>query len=121
MDIHSDCASHLHLLPLADALTCNAVVKSFGAGAREDARLGRVIKRWRVRVRRTWFRYNYTAMAQLSLLLCLRASLIGRSVLLWCRLRLARRRYLCADELLRHSRVLARRRHAHQQPLALGQ
>ncbi|EJN13650.1 ABC-type multidrug transport system, ATPase and permease component [Bradyrhizobium sp. YR681] len=68
---------------LADALTCNAVVKSFGAEAREDARLARVINRWRTRVRRTWFRYNYTAMAQLSLLLCLRASVIGGSVLLW--------------------------------------
>src|SRR6476620_8881006 len=45
---------------LADALTCNAVVKSFGAEAREDTRLARVIKRWRVRVRRTWFRHNYT-------------------------------------------------------------
>jgi ATP-binding cassette subfamily B protein len=68
---------------LADALTCNAVVKSFGAEAREDARLARVINRWRVRVRRTWFRYNYTAMSQLSLLLCLRGSVIGGSVLLW--------------------------------------
>ncbi|MGY8665447.1 ABC transporter ATP-binding protein [Bradyrhizobium sp. UFLA05-109] len=68
---------------LADALTCNAVVKSFGAEAREDARLARVIKRWSVRVRRTWLRYNYTALAQLSLLLCLRASVIGGSVLLW--------------------------------------
>ena len=68
---------------LADALTCNAVVKSFGAELREDTRLARVINRWRVRVRRTWFRYNYTAMAQLSLLLCLRASVIGGAVLLW--------------------------------------
>ncbi|SEM21883.1 ABC transporter ATP-binding protein [Bradyrhizobium sp. OK095] len=68
---------------LADSLTCNAVVKSFGAEMREDARLARVISRWRVRVRRTWFRYNYTAMSQLSLLLCLRASVIGGSVLLW--------------------------------------
>ncbi|MGY3104772.1 MULTISPECIES: ABC transporter ATP-binding protein [unclassified Bradyrhizobium] len=68
---------------LADALTCNAVVKSFGAEAREDARLGRVINRWRVRVRRTWLRYNTTAVAQLSLLLVLRASVIGGAVLLW--------------------------------------
>ncbi|MBK3659893.1 ABC transporter ATP-binding protein [Bradyrhizobium diazoefficiens] len=68
---------------LADALTCNAVVKSFGAETREDARLARVVKRWRTRVRRTWLRYNYTAMSQLSLLLCLRASVIGGSVLLW--------------------------------------
>src|SRR6202034_2150024 len=59
---------------LADAMTCNAVVKSFGAEAREDARLARVVSRWRARVRRTWLRYNYTAMAQLAVLLCLRGS-----------------------------------------------
>ncbi len=68
---------------LADALTCNAVVKSFGAELREDTRLARVISRWRVRVRRTWLRYNYTAAAQLSVLLCLRASVIGGAVSLW--------------------------------------
>ncbi len=68
---------------LADALTCNAVVKSFGAEAREDIRLAKVISRWRARVRRTWLRYNYTLMAQLAVLLCLRASVIGGSLLLW--------------------------------------
>ncbi|MEA2907956.1 MAG: ATP-binding cassette, subfamily bacterial [Bradyrhizobium sp.] len=68
---------------LADALTCNAVVKSFGAEAREDARLARVIGRWRTRVRRTWLRYNYTSTAQLLVLLCLRASVIGGALLLW--------------------------------------
>src|SRR6201747_133380 len=68
---------------LADALTCNAVVKSFGAEAREDARLARVIGRWRTRVRRTWLRYNYTSTAQLAVLLCLRGSVIGGALLLW--------------------------------------
>jgi ATP-binding cassette, subfamily B, bacterial len=68
---------------LADALTCNAVVKSFGAEAREDARLARVISRWRRRVYRTWMRYNYTGAAQLAVLLCLRASVIGGALLLW--------------------------------------
>ncbi len=68
---------------LADALTCNAVVKSFGAEAREDARLARVIARWRTRVRRTWLRYNYTSTAQLAVLLCLRGSVIGGALLLW--------------------------------------
>src|SRR3984893_17026734 len=68
---------------LADALTCNAVVKSFGAEAREDARLARVISRWRTRVRRTWLRYNYTSTEQLMVLLCLRASVIGGALLLW--------------------------------------
>src|SRR5712672_4757351 len=68
---------------LADALTCNAVVKSFGAEAREDARLAGVIGRWRARVRRTWLRYNYTSTAQLTVLLCFRTSVIGGAILLW--------------------------------------
>src|SRR3954470_14755185 len=68
---------------LADALTCNAVVKSFGAEAREDSRLAGVIGRWRTRVRRTWLRYNYTSTAQLAVLLCFRASVIGGAILLW--------------------------------------
>ncbi|HKU04636.1 MAG TPA: ABC transporter ATP-binding protein, partial [Bradyrhizobium sp.] len=68
---------------LADAMTCNAVVKSFGAEAREDDRLEGVIARWRARVRRTWFRYNYTSTAQLTVLLCFRASVIGGAILLW--------------------------------------
>ncbi|WP_420966135.1 ABC transporter ATP-binding protein [Bradyrhizobium sp. B120] len=68
---------------LADALTCNAVVKSFGAEAREDARLDGVISRWRRRVRRTWLRYTHTAAAQLMVLLCFRTSVIGGAILLW--------------------------------------
>ena len=68
---------------LADALTCNAVVKSFGAEAREDARLACVIGRWRKRVRRTWLRYTYASTTQLAMLLCVRTSVIGGSLLLW--------------------------------------
>jgi ATP-binding cassette subfamily B protein len=68
---------------LADALTCNAVVKSFGAEAREDERLARVLTRWRGRVRRTWLRYVVSSTTQLAVLLCLRASVIGGSLLLW--------------------------------------
>jgi len=68
---------------LADAMTCNAVVKSFGAEAREDARLMRVVSRWRRRVRRTWLRYVYSSTVQFTMLLCLRASVIGGALLLW--------------------------------------
>ncbi|MGA7809985.1 ABC transporter ATP-binding protein [Bradyrhizobium sp.] len=68
---------------LADALTCNAVVKSFGAEAREDSRLMRVIGRWRRRVNRTWLRYNSTNALQLAVLLGLRGSVIGGALLLW--------------------------------------
>jgi ATP-binding cassette subfamily B protein len=68
---------------LADALTCNAVVKSFGAEAREDTRFARVVSRWRRRVSRTWLRYNTTNAAQLAVLLCLRGSVVGGAVVLW--------------------------------------
>ena len=107
---------------LADALTCNAVVKSFGAEAREDARLAGVIGRWRTRVRRTWYRYNYTSTAQLAVLLCFRG--VGdrrRDPAVDRGPRHAGRRHLCADQLLHHPRLPARRRHAHQQPAAFGQ
>ncbi|MFK4719130.1 ATP-binding cassette subfamily B protein [Bradyrhizobium niftali] len=68
---------------LADALTCNTVVKSFGAEAREDARLDGVVRRWRARVQRTWLRSNGTSAVQLVMLLCFRASVIGGAILLW--------------------------------------
>jgi ATP-binding cassette, subfamily B, bacterial len=68
---------------LADAITCNAVVKSFGAEAREDERLARVIARWRNRTRQTWQRYTFASTAQVTALLCLRASVIGGALLLW--------------------------------------
>ncbi len=107
---------------LADALTCNAVVKSFGAEAREDARLAGVIGRWRMRVRRTWYRYNYTSTAQLVGAAVL--SRVGdrrRNPAVDRGPRHAGRRHLCADQLLHHPCVPARRRHAHQQPAAFGQ
>ena len=34
-------------------------------------------------MRRTWYRYNYTSTAQLAVLLCFRASVIGGAILLW--------------------------------------
>ena len=69
---------------LADALSCNAVVKSFGAEAREDERLESVIDALAgMRVRRTWLRYNYTSTAQQAVLLCFRTSVIGGAILLW--------------------------------------
>ncbi len=68
---------------LADALTCNPVVKSFGAEAREDARLGGVVSRWRRRISRTWLRYNITSTAQLAVLLGVRVAVIGGALWLW--------------------------------------
>ncbi|TJV88132.1 MAG: ABC transporter ATP-binding protein, partial [Mesorhizobium sp.] len=41
---------------LADAVSCNAVVKGFGAEVREDARLANIMTKWRHRTRRSWVR-----------------------------------------------------------------
>jgi len=41
---------------LADAVSCNPVVKAFGAETREDARLRRVLARWQTRTGVTWTR-----------------------------------------------------------------
>ncbi|MET3523886.1 ABC-type multidrug transport system fused ATPase/permease subunit [Mesorhizobium abyssinicae] len=41
---------------LADAISYNTVVKAFGAEAREDQRLAKIIAKWRHRARRTWVR-----------------------------------------------------------------
>ncbi|MEM9741508.1 MAG: ABC transporter ATP-binding protein [Pseudomonadota bacterium] len=41
---------------LADAVTCNAVVKSFGAEHREDARFRRSAENWRTLARQAWTR-----------------------------------------------------------------
>ena len=45
---------------LSDALGANAVVKSFGAEAREDARLARVVDKWSRRTHRTWMRHTWS-------------------------------------------------------------
>src|SRR6267142_2711675 len=54
-----------------------------GAPPADDARQPPVISRWRTRVRRTWLRYNYTSTAQLTVLLFVRASVVGGALLLW--------------------------------------
>jgi ATP-binding cassette, subfamily B, bacterial len=68
---------------LADAISCNAVVKAFGAETREDARLMRVIDKWRHRTRRTWIRATSNGTAQIAALLLLRATVIGLVLWLW--------------------------------------
>ena len=50
---------------IADAVTCNAVVKSFGAEAREDDRLGRVLGKWTRRTRRHWARGTWSGTTQM--------------------------------------------------------
>tara|TARA_X000000368_G_scaffold253949_1_gene200734 strand:+ start:26830 stop:28860 length:2031 start_codon:yes stop_codon:yes gene_type:complete len=41
---------------LADALSCNAVVKAFGSETREDQRIAKAARLWHLRARRSWGR-----------------------------------------------------------------
>jgi len=68
---------------LADAVTCNVVVKAFGAETREDAALTRVLAKWSRRTQRTWNRATNNGTAQLATLLVLRGAVI-LTVLVLC-------------------------------------
>ncbi len=68
---------------LADSVTCNAVVKSFGAEAREDARLGRVLSKWSRRTYRHWINGTWSGTTQLMVLLGLRGSVTLYALWLW--------------------------------------
>ncbi|HET6521448.1 MAG TPA: ABC transporter ATP-binding protein, partial [Geminicoccaceae bacterium] len=68
---------------LADAVTCNAVVKAFGAEVREDARLGRVLDKWSRRTSRTWIRGTIGGSLQGLALVALRAAVVGSALWLW--------------------------------------
>jgi len=68
---------------LADAVTCNPVVKSFGAELREDARLLSVMGKWKKRTYRTWMRHTYSSSGQILSLIILRTAVIGFALYLW--------------------------------------
>jgi ATP-binding cassette subfamily B protein len=68
---------------LADAVSCNAVVKAFGAEAREDARLAATLAKWRQRTRRAWIRGTNSGSSQAASLLALRTAVVGLSLWLW--------------------------------------
>jgi len=68
---------------LADAISCNAVVKSFGAEHREDEILHSVLSKWRHRTRRTWVRGTTSGTIQGAALLLLRTAVTCLAVALW--------------------------------------
>jgi len=70
---------------LADAISCNSVVKAFGAEDREDSRLAKVLGKWQHRTDRTWSRGTINGTVQGSTLLVLRAAVIGFALILWAR------------------------------------
>ena len=68
---------------MADAITCNAVVKSFGAERREDYRLAKVLDKWNHRTWRTWTKATHNGSLQLFLLQGLRTLVLLYAVRLW--------------------------------------
>ncbi|MBO9356115.1 ATP-binding cassette domain-containing protein [Bordetella petrii] len=70
---------------LADAITCNPVVKAFGAEQREEARLGWILSKWRHRTRRGWVRGSVNGGVQGLMLAAMQAAILGSALLLWVR------------------------------------
>ncbi len=68
---------------LADAISGNAVVKSFGAEARETARFQAVTGAWRAATIRTWNAFNWAGLGQNVLLLILQGGLTAMLVYAW--------------------------------------
>ncbi|MBM3620583.1 MAG: ABC transporter ATP-binding protein [Alphaproteobacteria bacterium] len=68
---------------LADAVSANPVVKSFGAEAREDERLSRIVDRWRARARVLWLRATWAGTAQNAVLVLLRLTVVGLVLVFW--------------------------------------
>ncbi|OZI65973.1 ABC transporter ATP-binding protein [Bordetella genomosp. 1] len=68
---------------LADAISCNAVVKAFGAEDREQRRLGWVVGKWRARTQRTWVRGTLNGGVQGLMLVLMQVGMLGAALYLW--------------------------------------
>ena len=68
---------------LADAITSNPAVKSFGAEAREESRLGQVTRAWAAAVVITWNRFMDIWLFHSLLLVVLQGGLSGLLVWMW--------------------------------------
>jgi ATP-binding cassette subfamily B protein len=70
---------------LADSITCNSVVKAFGAESREDRRLHLILRKWSARTERTWRYGTFSGTLQLAALLVIRTLIALYAVTLWWR------------------------------------
>jgi ATP-binding cassette subfamily B protein len=68
---------------LADSITANATVRSFGAEDRESARIAGITEMWRVAIIKTWGRFTDIWLVQNLLLAGLQAGLTGLLIRLW--------------------------------------
>ncbi|RAL99177.1 ABC transporter ATP-binding protein [Agrobacterium sp. MS2] len=68
---------------LADAISCNSVVKAFGAETREETRLGQVLVKWDTRTRRTWKRGTINGTIQSFMMVSMQAGILGTGLIMW--------------------------------------
>ncbi|KKC38234.1 multidrug ABC transporter ATPase [Devosia epidermidihirudinis] len=68
---------------LADAVSCNSVVKAFGAEDREEAILGKVVGKWRLRTKRLWQRGTINGGVQGLMMAIMQTAILGTALLLW--------------------------------------
>lgn len=68
---------------LADAVSCNSVVKAFGAEDREEDRLKHVLGKWDSRTRRTWKRGTLSGTIQGGMMVTMQAGILGTGLLMW--------------------------------------
>ena len=68
---------------MADAITCNTVVKGYGAERREERRFGEVSRTWADLARHAWTREINVSALQSLLTLALQAGLLGLALWLW--------------------------------------
>ncbi len=68
---------------LADAVSCNSVVKAFGAEKREEQLLQGVIGKWDSRTRRTWKRGTLNGGVQGLMMVIMQTAILGLVLWLW--------------------------------------
>jgi len=68
---------------LADAISCNSVVKAFGVEHREEERLSHVLAKWDSRTRRTWRRGTLNGTIQGFMMVSMQAGILGTGLIMW--------------------------------------
>ena len=68
---------------MADAITCNATVKAFGAETREDRRFFGVAEHWKGSAVVSWTRMTNVGIVQAGLAVLLQVGLLGLAVWFW--------------------------------------
>ncbi|WP_428481382.1 ABC transporter ATP-binding protein [Pyruvatibacter mobilis] len=68
---------------MSDAISCNAVVKSFGAEARENRLFERVVRDWSGKAQFSWVRAENCVMFQVAMQILMMAALLGLSTWYW--------------------------------------